>query len=167
MEDFLHLVSIFYLASISLVQNLLCLIKPWHSKEKLDSYQIEWMEGLIFKVNFMAWMLACEAQTYFRWSLHSLRREGEKRRPEIRLRFAGYLHADERFDVLPVWKMMEWPFLAGLCDWEKPLFICSRWQRAEVWRKRTNRARKETDPNLTQSVAGLLVICSPSQQQRD
>ena len=153
MEDFLHLVSIFYLASISLVQNLLCLIKPWHSKEKLDSYQIEWMEGLIFKVNFMAWMLACEAQTYFRWSLHSLRREGEKRRPEIRLRFAGYLHADECFDVLPVWKMMEWPFLAGLCDWEKPLFSFSRWQRAKVRRNRTNREKELIPSSLSHLLA--------------
>ena len=35
--------------------------------------------------------LACEAQTYFRSSLLSLRKitEGEKRPPEIRLRFAG------------------------------------------------------------------------------
>ena len=40
--------------------------------------------------------VAREAQTYFRWSLISLRiltfLEGEKRRPEIRLRFAGYFN---------------------------------------------------------------------------
>ena len=38
--------------------------------------------------------LACEQETYFRSSLLSLRRyfsEGEKRRPEMRLLFAGYL----------------------------------------------------------------------------
>ena len=41
--------------------------------------------------------VACEPQTHFRSSLFSLRKiggreatEGEKRRPEMRLRFAGY-----------------------------------------------------------------------------
>ena len=33
---------------------------------------------------------ACEQQTHFRSSLLSLSSEGEKRRPEIRLLFAGY-----------------------------------------------------------------------------
>lgn len=51
MKDFFYLVSIFYLASISLLKKPLCSIKLWYSKEKLDSYQIEWMEGLIFEVN--------------------------------------------------------------------------------------------------------------------
>ena len=39
--------------------------------------------------------LACEQQTHFQSSLLSLRkiaeREGEKRRPEMRLLFAGYI----------------------------------------------------------------------------
>ena len=35
-------------------------------------------------------LVACEAQTYFRSSLLSLRKRGEKGRPEIRVRFARY-----------------------------------------------------------------------------
>ena len=39
---------------------------------------------------FSSLSIACEAQTHFRSSLLSLFFGGEKRRPEMRLRFAGY-----------------------------------------------------------------------------
>ena len=54
--------------------------------------------------------LACEAKTYFWSSLLSLRKlfsEGEKRRPEIRLRFAGSNppgRSEDSGNVLPIFK---------------------------------------------------------------
>ena len=41
--------------------------------------------------NFSVLWLACEQQTHFRSSLLFYFSEGEKRRPEMRLLFAGYL----------------------------------------------------------------------------
>ena len=55
-------------------------------------WDLEFSEHLLQNFLLACLSLAWEAQTYFRWSRLSLRKwfsEGEKRRPEIRLRFAG------------------------------------------------------------------------------
>ena len=53
-----------------------------------SSTQINRQQPNILNCNYTIFRLACEQQTHFRSSLLSL--QGEKRRPEMRLLFAGY-----------------------------------------------------------------------------
>ena len=61
--------------------------KRWSTRQWTDQLHRLRSQPICFEASQM---VACEAQTHFRSSLLSLPTEGEKRRPEMRLRFAGY-----------------------------------------------------------------------------